>query len=86
MISKKVKNRPDYRCEICEDRRISFISRLNQNDFLSFFLPYFYAKVSYFLVLIICTKTIALNKHFYGGDSDLTEGLSNVGESSCICS
>jgi hypothetical protein len=37
MTSKKAKNRPDYRCEICEDGRISFISRLNQNDFLSFF-------------------------------------------------
>jgi hypothetical protein len=37
MTSKKVKKRPDFRCEICEDGRISFISRLNQNDFLSFF-------------------------------------------------
>jgi penicillin-binding protein-related factor A (putative recombinase) len=37
MTSKKAKNRSDFRCEICEDGRISFISRLNQNDFLSFF-------------------------------------------------
>ena len=37
MTSKKVKNRPDYRCEICEDGRINCTSRLNQNDFLSFF-------------------------------------------------
>jgi hypothetical protein len=37
MTSKKAKNRSDFRCEICKDGRISFISRLNQNDFLSFF-------------------------------------------------
>jgi hypothetical protein len=37
MTSKKAKNRSDFRCEICEDGRIGFISRLNQNDFLSFF-------------------------------------------------
>jgi hypothetical protein len=37
MTSKKVKNRPDFRCETCEDGRISCVPRLNQNDFLSFF-------------------------------------------------
>jgi hypothetical protein len=37
MTSKKVKKRPDLCCEICEDGRICYISRLNQNDFLSFF-------------------------------------------------
>jgi hypothetical protein len=37
MTSKKAKNCPDFRCETCEDGRIGYVSRLNQNNFLSFF-------------------------------------------------
>jgi hypothetical protein len=37
MTNKKAKNCPDFRCETCEDGRIGYVSRLNQNNFLSFF-------------------------------------------------
>jgi penicillin-binding protein-related factor A (putative recombinase) len=50
MTSKKVKNRSAFRCEICEDGRISFISRLNQNDFLSFFFCHTFMQMSQFLL------------------------------------
>jgi SH3 domain protein len=69
MTSKKAKNRSDFRCEIYEDGRISFISRLNQNDFLSFFSYHTFMQRSHitkFLITlwIFCLSGQALGEIF----------------------
>jgi phosphatidylserine/phosphatidylglycerophosphate/cardiolipin synthase-like enzyme len=72
MTSKKAKNCPDFRCETCEDGRISSVSRLNQNNFLSFFFCHTFMQRSLIFALVfLLISNAAYSKNISTGSINI---------------